>query len=601
MTRSNLCGHIRKASNRRRPVFKLSVIGLLTAITSVLVPPLTASAVPPGTNGQIAYVAAQGSGKIFLVNPDGSNARRLTTGTQNESDPTYSADGSRVAFTSRSGTLTPQRGIAVANSDGTNLSSVTGAQGIDDKPAFSPDGKQIVFTSHRDDGTLRNGPEIYIMGDGGESPRRLTSNTVSDDDPTFSPDGARIAFTSRRNAGDEGIFIMNRDGSSPALLLPTADGDREPTFSPDGTRIAFTSTRDGDEEIYIANIADPLPVRLTFSDGLNFTPAFSPDGTRLAFASTRTGSSEIWVMNSDGTGQTQITNTADFEEYSPDWGSSGLAPGGGTPPVPPIAEEIEYVSLGDSYSSGEGTFGYDGVDEGRRCHRGGGAWPRQLAVSTPEIKSIVHHACSGARTQHLLNPWPAKRQDAQLPRDPAPSVDLVTLTIGGNDLGFSDIIKDCRFGPRPGCADDPQSRGFQRKLATLKTVLSAVVYPALRRAYPNARIVHVGYPRVIPAPGSPLTRCSWLSRDEQAAAEQIVGQLNSAVRDTSAASAEQIEYLDATDALRNHELCTRDSWMVPITSRRASLFSTEQGHPNYDGQSSYARTVRNGLGPLATR
>jgi lysophospholipase L1-like esterase len=587
-------------SYRRRPAFKLCVVGVLTATCTMLVPPLSASAVPAGTNGQIAYVAAQGSGKILLANPDGSNARRLTAGNQNESNPTYSADGSRIAFTSRSGTLTQQRGIVIANSDGTVLASLSDAGAVDDEPAFSPNGAQIAFISSRDDGTFRNGPEIYIMDSDGENPTRLTSNTVADREPTFSPDGDRIAFTSRRE-GAEGIYIMNRDGSDPVRLTPTADGDREPTFSPDGTRIAFTSTRDGDEEIYVTNVSGAQPVRLTFSDGLNFTPAFSPDGTKIAFASTRSGSSEIWTMNSDGTGQTQITNSADVEEYGPDWGSSGPPSGGGTPPLPPIPDDIEYVALGDSYSSGEGTFGYDGANEGRRCHRGDGAWPRQLAVSTPEIESITHRACTGARTQHLLNPWPAKRQPAQLPTSPDPAVDLVTLTIGGNDLGFGDIIRDCRFGPRPGCADDPQSRGFLRKLGTLRTVLSAVVYPALRRAYPNARIVHVGYPRVIPSPGSDLSSCNWLSRDEQAAAEQIVGQLNGVIQDASAASAEEIEYLDATLAMQNHELCTRDSWMVPITSRQASLRSTEQGHPNYDGQSSYARTVRNGLGPLAAR
>ena len=137
--------------------------------------------------------------------------------------------------------------------------------------------------------------------------------------PAFSPDGTQIAFSISGN-----IWVMNNDGTNPNLL--SFEGtDFTPTWSPDGTTIAFSSARTGVAQIFtmtpfgtdVTNISNnPL-----FNDRM---PTFSPDGTKIAFQRTPTavGSvGKIWTMNSNGSGQTQVTvglGTDERPSYSPD-------------------------------------------------------------------------------------------------------------------------------------------------------------------------------------------------------------------------------------------------------------------------------------------
>src|SRR5438093_985053 len=74
-------------------------------------------------------------------------------------------------------------------------------------------------------------------------------------------------------------------------------------------KIAFASDRDGNMEIYVMDSDGGGQTRLTEDAGEDFSPAWSPDGSRLTFISTRDGNAEVYVMNADGTGQTRLTNS----------------------------------------------------------------------------------------------------------------------------------------------------------------------------------------------------------------------------------------------------------------------------------------------------
>jgi lysophospholipase L1-like esterase len=246
------------------------------------------------------------------------------------------------------------------------------------------------------------------------------------------------------------------------------------------------------------------------------------------------------------------------------------------------------TSLGDSYSSGEGTNVYDEHRQAQKCHRGPLAWPRILQDESDSIAEIDHRACSGAKTSQLLEDYKGnpKQVDAT---NPDSDVDLVTLTIGGNDAGFAGIISEC-YRPKSTCADVPTSKKFHKKLRSLVTRLVVETYPAIRAAYPDAEIHHVGYPQIIPPPGTEPVRCGWLGEDEQMAAVEILRDLNFAVQE-AAFRAGDVGYVDVTYALSGHELCTRNSWVGPIYGPSWTGFGTEQGHPTEPGQTSIARTV----------
>lgn len=259
---------------------------------------------------------------------------------------------------------------------------------------------------------------------------------------------------------------------------------------------------------------------------------------------------------------------------------------GGQPPTP---DEIDYVALGDSYSSGEGTFNYDVHKQAQKCHRGPLAWPRLVEQYVEEIPRIEHKACTGAKTGDTLQEY--KANPAQIvSSSPDSEVELVTITIGGNDVGFGGILRDC-YLPGGTCADDPDSAGFNAKLRTLKAYLTVTLYPAIESAYPDARIVHVGYPRLTPKPGVTPYRCGWLGADEQTAGVKLAQKLNDAI-EAAADTRSRIEFLDVTDVLDGHELCTIDSWMIDIST----FGGTERGHPNASGQFALAGVIASDLG-----
>jgi len=203
------------------------------------------------------------------------------------------------------------------DADGSNPTRITNNAASDFNPSWSPDGTKIAFTSHR---------EIYVMDADGSNPTRITNNAASDFNPSWSPDGTKIAFTSWRDGNDE-IYVMDADGSDPTNISNNDANDYVPSWSPDGTKIAFTSQRDGNGEIYVMDADGSNPTRITNDDASDYVPSWSPDGTKIVFTSNRDGNGEIYVMNADGSNQTNLTHYPKNMSYdgddSPSWSPDG--------------------------------------------------------------------------------------------------------------------------------------------------------------------------------------------------------------------------------------------------------------------------------------
>lgn len=315
---------------------RLGLLAALLGFAALAFAAAPARATHPGANGKIAFVSNRdGDGSDFdihTMNSDGSGVTNLTNDGVTNNEPSFSPDGAKVAYTATSGDGSPgnpaNREIVVVNADGSNPVNVTDSPATDDSdPSFSPDGSKIAFRRQAGSG---DPGEIYVIDADGTDLKRLTQNSAFDAEPTWSPDGTNVIFNEVIDGNNE---IVQKDAgstdptSAPTNLTNNAQNDNNPSVSPDGT-IAFSRLNVSDYDVYVMNANGSGQTNIT--NNTNSTtpvaawdtqPAFSPDGSKIAFSRGGLNSMDIYVMNADGSSPVNRTpgqNPA-REDSHPDW------------------------------------------------------------------------------------------------------------------------------------------------------------------------------------------------------------------------------------------------------------------------------------------
>jgi lysophospholipase L1-like esterase len=253
-----------------------------------------------------------------------------------------------------------------------------------------------------------------------------------------------------------------------------------------------------------------------------------------------------------------------------------------------------YVALGDSYTASPLTGPPAGPPPG--CLRSTNNYPHLVAQATGAQLTDV--SCSGARTRDLSAPQPVSGGGQNPPQYDAlgPGTQLVTVGIGGNDIGFSEIVQSCA-SPTPfgtPCRDKytqgPHDE-LEARIDVLGDRLDDVLGEVHRRA-PDARVLLVGYPSVLPAEGPGCYPVMPYTAGDVAYLRGVLTHLNETIAD--AAGDGDATYVDTATPTLGHDVCT-----PPGTRWIEGLVPTAPAypvHPNALGAAALSRAVLATLG-----
>jgi lysophospholipase L1-like esterase len=203
--------------------------------------------------------------------------------------------------------------------------------------------------------------------------------------------------------------------------------------------------------------------------------------------------------------------------------------------------EVHYVALGDSYAAGVGAGGYDATSRG--CERSVNAYP-ELWAKAHDVASYSSQACTGASTVDVI--------ETQLDALSAATT-LVTITVGGNDIGFTEVLTGCVLGGDSTCAN--KVAGAE---AAMRNQLPAALdrtFQTISQRAPSAKVVVVGYPKLFepgPCPGG-------FSQAKRDVLNRGADTLAATIADRAAVA--HVTFADARPAFAGHGVCSADSWI----------------------------------------
>jgi Tol biopolymer transport system component len=295
------------------------VVGSLMRAAKSLPPPYG-----PARNGLIAFDAG---GDIWVVEPDGSGRRQLTTGPALDNAPAWSRDGTRIAYWSQEVEGGPSS-LIVSDADGSHPMTIArdeagrmSLQFLD----WSPDGRHIAYSLGATLDPIAFDEHVFVAATDGSGARQTGDPDLIARMPTWSPDGTLLAFQGSASAGaildtyypEHGVYLMAPDGTAVRRVSMVESPDPyefyRTEWSPDGARLAsnvggqiWGFDTDGSGESAIAPSYDNAAL----------VPRWSPDGQTILYMSLNTG--HLYTTPAAGGDPTDLGDSTGDPTWSPD-------------------------------------------------------------------------------------------------------------------------------------------------------------------------------------------------------------------------------------------------------------------------------------------
>jgi lysophospholipase L1-like esterase len=227
----------------------------------------------------------------------------------------------------------------------------------------------------------------------------------------------------------------------------------------------------------------------------------------------------------------------------------------------------QYVALGDSYSSGVGTRVF--YEESGECDRSPDAYGPKIA--TAKGYTLNFEACSGAKTPEVN-----EKQLSKL----TSSTSLVTITIGGNDAGFSNVIINCAlYYFTCGSAISEANEFIAKKLPGLLET----TYKDIRAKATTAQVIVLGYPKLFTKEGA-TCNVNFLTSGNEKKMNESAEKLDAVIK--ARAEAMKFTFVNPTSEFESHEVCSSSEW---LNGQSDPL--SESYHPNVSGQAEFTSLV----------
>jgi len=439
----------------------------------------------------------------------------------------------------------------------------------------------------------KDGSSVTLFG---SYPQRLED--LECDDVTFAGAGSSVvwskdAYDNTLNAFAVGNGNCGYGGYGPGLVLYPQQASL-PTGQVHSVRATLST----------ATTSSPVGVPI------NFSVISGPNTGASGNCYSLSGSS----CTTDELGEVQYAYVGTGGFGTDTIGAFADANGNGTPDAGELVSSanatwlkpVSYGALGDSYSAGEGITPF--LPGSGNCHRSqyaystyvpspGGSDP--IADGGPAGTGYAFVACSGAVTVNVYpgpghtgqNGEPVQLSNPKL----EPASDLVTITVGGNDAGFSDVVKFCALHACTSATKDGLSYPdwLHAKIEGLRETL-ANTYDSIKTQLPGAAVYVLGYPQLFPA-GTNEQNCGKLTpwRGEAGFLRTETEHMNQIITDTAAAGG--VHFVPVDGLFAGHEVCgIAGEWLNgPTAPTLGDLFhktfvGSGSFHPNLTGAYAYA-------------